>query len=214
MSSRRPAKLTDQIMDEALIRLGMAVPDSALARRARELITNVAAPFLVNHSVRCYAWAVELARHDRLQFDAEILYVAAMLHDIGLVPAYDLGGCYEVDGAVAAEQLAAEAGEPTARARAIYDVIALHDDETLSSDAASEVVLLWDSAGTDVTGHRFADVRPAIIPGVLAAYPRLDFKRAFTALIVDQALRKPTCPAAEMIATGIREEIAQAPFES
>jgi hypothetical protein len=202
------------MMDEALTRLGMHVPDSALARRARELITDVAAPFLVNHSVRVYAWAVELARHDRLQFDPEILYVSAMLHDIGLVPAFDLGGCYEVDGAIAAVRLVGEAGKPEARARAIYDVIALHNDEDLPPDTASEVLLLWDSAGTDVTGHRFADVRPAIIPGLLAAYPRVDFKREFTALVVDQASRKPTCPATEMIATGMLEEIAQAPFDS
>ena len=205
---------TDRIIDEALTRLGMPVPDSALARRSREVIADVAPPSLANHSVRCYAWAVELARHNRLRFDPEILYVAAMLHDIGLVPAYDLGGCYEVDGAIAAERLVGEAGEPEARARAIYDVIALHNLETLPPDSASEVVLIWDSAGTDVTGHRFADVRPAIIPGLLAAYPRVDFKREFTALVVDQASRKPTCPAAEMVATGMLEEIAQAPFDS
>jgi hypothetical protein len=202
------------MLDHALSRLGMPVPESALARRARELIADVAAPFLVNHSVRSYAWAVELARHDRLEFDPEILYVSAMLHDVGLVPPYDLGGCYEVDGAIVAERLVGEAGESEARARAIYDVIALHDDESLPPDPAPEVVLLWDSAGTDVTGHRFADVRPAIIPGLLAAYPRLDFKRGFAALIVDQASRKPTCPAAAMIATGILEEIADAPFDS
>jgi hypothetical protein len=201
-------------MDEALTRLGMPVPDSALARRARELIADVAAPFLVNHSVRVYAWAVELARYDRLQFDPEILYVSAMLHDIGLVPAYDLGGCYEVDGAIAAERLVGEAGEPEARARTIYDVIALHNDEDLPPDRAAEVVLLWDSAGTDVTGHRFADIRQAIIPELLAAHPRIDFKRQFTARLIDQASRKPTCPAAEMIATGILEEIARAPFDS
>jgi HD domain len=201
-------------MDEALTRLGMPVPDFALARRARDLITDVATPALVNHSIRVHAWAVELARYDRLRFDPEILYVSAMLHDIGLVPAYDLGGCYEVDGAIAAERLAIEAGEPEARARAIYDVIALHNDEELPPDAAAEVVLLWDAAGVDVTGDRFADIRPAIIPGLLAEYPRFDFKREFTALLVDQAARKPTCPAAGMIAEGILEEIAQAPFES
>jgi hypothetical protein len=201
-------------MDEALGSLRIPVPESALARRARELITDVAAPSLVNHSVRCYAWAVELARHDELQFDPEILFVSSMLHDIGLVPAYDLGGCYEVDGAIAAERLVRDAGETEARARAIYDVIALHNDETLPPDPASEVVLLWDSAGTNVTGHRVTDVRPAIIPGLLAAYPRLNFKKDFTALLVDQATRKPTCPAAEMIAAGILEEIAQAPFDS
>ena len=35
-----------------------------------------------------------------------------------------------------------------------------------------------------------------------------------TALVVDQASRKPTCPAADMLATGILEEIVQAPFDS
>jgi hypothetical protein len=206
--------MTLSIMDDALTRIGVPVPDSALARRARQLITDVAAPFLVNHSVRCYAWAVELARHDQLQFDPEILYVSAMLHDIGLVPAYDLGGCYEVDGAIAAQRLVLEAREPPARARAVHDAIALHNDETMAPDAASEVVLVWDAAGVDVTGERLTDVRPAIIPGVLAAYPRTDFKQAFTTLLVDQASRKPTCPAAEMIATGILEEIKLAPFDS
>jgi hypothetical protein len=201
-------------MDEALVALGVAVPDSVLARRARERISAAAEPVLVNHSVRCYAWAVELARHDRLEFDPEILYVASMLHDIGLIPPYDLGGCYELDGGIAAQQLARDASASDDGARAIYNVIALHNEEHLPPTAAAEVVLLWDSAGTDVTGNRFADIRPAIIPGVLAAYPRLDFKRAFTELLVDQAARKPTCPAVTMIAAGILEEIAQAPFES
>ena len=201
-------------MDEALTRLGMPVPDSALARQGRELIADVAASFLVNHSVRSYAWAVELARHDGLVFDPEILYVSAMLHDIGLVPAYDLGGCYEVDGAIAAERLAREAGAPADRARAIHDAIALHNNLEMSADVAAEVTLLWDATGVDVTGERHEDVRPAIIPGLLAAYPRIDFKREFTALFVDQATRKPSCSAAEMAARGILEEIAQAPFDS
>jgi hypothetical protein len=105
-------------------------------------------------------------------------------------------------------------GAADERARAVYDAIALHNDEKLPPDAAAEVVLLWDAAGVDVTGERLVDVRPAIIPGLLAAHPRVDFKRDFTALLVPQASRKPTCPAAELIAMGILEQIAQAPFES
>ena len=202
------------MIDVALTRLGMPVPDSALAKQARELITDVAEPFLVNHSFRSYAWAVELARHDDLQFDPEILYVAAMLHDIGLVPAYDLGGSFEVDSAIAAERLMREAGEPEGHARAVYDAIALHNNETLPPESASEVVLLWDSTGVDVTGDRFTDVRPAMIPGVLAAYPRLTFKRDFAALFADQASRKPSSKAAGMVSEGMLEAIAQAPFDS
>ena len=137
-----------------------------------------------------------------------------MLHDIGLVPAYDIGGCYEVDGAVAAERFVGEAGEPEARARAIHDVIALHNNDELPSDAAAEVVLLWDATGVDVTGDRLTDVRSEVVPGLLAAYPRLDFKQGFAALFADQASRKPACLAAAMAATGLLEQIAQAPFES
>ena len=201
-------------MDEALSGLGMPVPDSALARRARELISDVATPAFVNHSVRCYAWAVDLARHDRLAFDPEILYVAALLHDIGLVPAYDLGGDYAVDGAIAAERLAVETGAPKPRARTIFDAIAMHNDDAMPPDPAAEVVLLWDATGVDVTGERFADVGSAIITPLLAAYPRLEFKREFAARFADQVSRKPTSRAAEMAAGGILDEIARAPFES
>ena len=201
-------------MEDALVRLGMPVPDSALARQARELVTEVAPPYLANHSVRAYAWAVELAMHDGWSFDPEILYVSAALHDIGLVAAYDLGGCFEVDGAIAAEHFALDAGAQAPRARAIYDVIALHMLPSAPEGSAAEVVLLNDSTGTDVTGYRFADVRPASVAPILAAYPRLTFKRDFAAAFVDQASRKPGCSVARMVATGKLEAIAKAPFES
>jgi len=198
----------------ALRALGMPVPDSALAVRAGELIVDVAPRFLVNHSVRAYAWAIELAWHEGLEVDPEILYVSALLHDIGLVPAYDIGGCFEVDGAVAAERFALEQGEPEERARAISDVIAMHMLAAAPAGSTSEVVLLNDSTGVDVTGYRIGDVRQDSIPAVVAAYPRLDFKRDFAAAFVDQATRKPACRVAEMVATGKLEAIANAPFES
>lgn len=200
--------------DAALRALGMPVPDSAVARAARELIADVEPAFLVNHSIRAYAWAVELAAHDQLAFDPEILYVASVLHDIGLVSEYDRGGCFEVDGAIAAEAFALEHGQSPDRARAIYDVVALHMAAALPPDAPAEVVLLEASTGTDVTGYRFADVRPRAIPGVLAGYPRLNFKRDFAAMFRDQAARKPTCRVAEMVATGKLEAIDRAPFDS
>src|SRR5438132_670857 len=130
---------------DALRALGMPVPDSAFAQRARELIGDVAPRFLVNHSFRAYAWAAELAVHDTLVFDPEILYVSAALHDIGLVDAYDLGDCFEIDGAIAAERFALEQGQAEERARAIHDVIALHMTEELPPGSTSEVVLLSES---------------------------------------------------------------------
>ena len=85
---------------------------------------------------------------------------------------------------------------------------------TLPPDATSEDILLEASTGTDVTGYRIQHVRPASIPAILAAYPRLTFKRDFAAAFVDQATRKPHCRVAEMVRTGKLENIAAAPFES
>ena len=192
----------------------MPVPDSKIAREAEQLVADVEPAFLVNHSVRAYAWAVELAWHDALEFDPEILYVSALLHDIGLVGEYDIGGCFEVDGAIAAERFALDHGQTAERARAIYDVVALHMLAEAPPGSTSEVILLNDSTGVDVTGYRILDVRPSAIPEVLRAYPRLDFKEGFAAMFVDQATRKPTCRVAEMVATGKLEAIAKAPFDS
>ena len=200
-------------LDGTLKAIGIPVPDSTFARAARGHILDVAPPYLVNHSLRAYAWAVELARHDNLRFDKEILYVSALLHDIGLVPAYDLGGCFETDGAIEAERFSLEHGQPPERARAIYDVIDLHMLAEAPPGSTIEVVLLNDSTGTDVTGWRYEDVRPEVIAPILAAYPRLEFKRDFAAAFVDQASRKPTCRVAEMVRTGKLEAIATAPFE-
>ena len=198
----------------ALKALGMPVPDSAIARRAGDLIADVEPAFLINHSVRAYAWAVELAWHDALEFDPEILYVSALLHDIGLVADYDIGGCFEIDGAVAAERFALDHHQAPDRARAIHDAIAMHMLADVPPGSTSEVVLLNDSTGVDVTGYRIGDVRPTAIPQVLAAYPRLDFKVGFAGVFFDQATRKPTCRVAEMVATGKLEAIADAPFQS
>ena len=201
-------------LEGTLSAIGIPVPDSSFAREARELIGEVAPPYLVNHSVRAYAWAVELARHDDLVFDQEILYVAALLHDIGLVPAYDLGGCFETDGALEVERFALSHGQSKARARAIYDTIDLHMLAEAPKGSTNEVILLNDSTGTDVTGYRYGDVRPEAVAPILTAYPRLTFKRDFAAAFEDQAARKPTCRVAEMVRTGKLEAIANAPFES
>lgn len=201
-------------LEDALTQIGQPVPDSAFARAAREHILDVAPAYLVNHSIRAYAWAVELARHDGLRFDPEILYVSAMLHDIGLVPAFDLGGCFERDGAIEAGRFSLEHGQAPDRARAVYDVIDLHMLAEAPPGSTNEVVLLNDSTGTDVSGYRYEDVRPEAIGPILAAYPRLEFKREFAAAFVDQASRKPTCRVAEMVRTGKLEYIANAPFDS
>jgi hypothetical protein len=140
--------------------------------------------------------------------------VSAVLHDIGLVPAYDVGGCFEVDGAVAAREFVLAHGCPADRAGRIHDVIVRHMAAEQPPDATPEDILLDQSTGTDVTGYRFGDIRPALVAPILAAYPRLGFKTRFAAAFEDQAARKPDCRVGEMVRAGKLGAIAAAPFES
>jgi HD superfamily phosphodiesterase len=202
--------VTDTV--DALRAFDMPVPDSSVARRALELIGDSEPAFLVNHSIRSYAWAVALAAIDGLDFDPEILYVAALLHDIGLVPDFDKGGCFEFDGAEFAEGWALEAGMTRDSALAVRDAIALHMAAEIPASARSESVLLSDSTGTDVRGYRLDQLSMTLVPRVVEAFPRLDFKREFSAQFADQAARKPGCRVAEMVAAGSLARIQAAPF--
>ncbi len=191
-----------------------ARPDSRLARRAEKLVAEVSPPFLTNHCFRSHFFAVALAERDRVRFDAELLYVAALLHDLGLVARFDTGRCFEEDGADAAAALAAEAGWPPARCDALAEAIRLHLAVAVELEDRPEAFLLWHSTGLDVVGNRFGELSAETVAAVLASCPRLDFKQGFTDLVADQAERKPGCWAAAAMQRGLAERIAAAPFAS
>jgi hypothetical protein len=192
----------------------LARPDSALARRAEELVAEAEPGFLANHSYRSHFWAVALAERERVRFDPELLYVAALLHDIGLVARFDTGKCFEEDGAGVAVRLAAESGWPAERCEAVAEAIRLHVAVHVALEDSAEGYLLWHSTGLDVGGHRYGELTARTVEQVLAAYPRLDFKAGFTELVADQAERKPGCWAERAMQGGLRERMAAAPFVS
>jgi hypothetical protein len=190
------------------------VPDSSLAREAEDLLRTASPAFLTNHSFRSHAWAIALAERDRVRFDSELLYVAALLHDIGLLAQYDTGRCFEEDGAHVAAELAVGEGWPAERSEALAEAIRLHTAIDISLEDGPEAYLLWHATGVDVTGHRYGEIDVDTVFAVVASYPRLDFARGFTELVADQAARKSGCWANRVIEGGLAERIAAAPFES
>src|ERR1700676_741232 len=82
---------------------GVTIPDSKLAREATELVRDTEPTLLFNHSTRVYYFASLAGRRRELKFDSELLYIAAMFHDMGLTPRYSSkSDRFEVDGANAA----------------------------------------------------------------------------------------------------------------
>jgi HD domain len=189
-------------------------PDSRVAARAEDLVRAVSPPFLTNHSFRSHFFAVALARRDEVRFDEELLYVAALLHDIGLVEEFDTGKCFEEDSADAATRLAAEEEWAAERSERLAEAIRLHVATEIDLADGPEAYLLWHSTGLDVGGHRYGELGAATVAAVLDAYPRLDFKEGFTGLVANQASRKPGCWAARAMDAGLAERVAAAPFET
>jgi HD superfamily phosphodiesterase len=123
-------------------------PDSRLAREATDLVQSCSPDFLVNHCFRSHAWAVALAERDGVRFDAELLYVAAVLHDLGLIAQFDTGRCFEADSAAAAVELATEHGWPEARQEVLAEAIRLHVAIEIALEDGPEAYLLWHATAS------------------------------------------------------------------
>src|ERR1700742_2727549 len=106
---------------------GISIPDSKIAREAAELVRQHETEMLFNHSVRVYVFGAIKGIRDKLKFDSELLYVAALFHDLGLADAYHTETKrFEVDGADAAHTFLRRYGIPEPKADLVWEAIALH----------------------------------------------------------------------------------------
>ena len=85
---------------------GVDVPDTALANDATALIRETTPPLIFDHSRRVFLFGSLQARALGLTPDPELLYVAALFHDTGLVEPYRGDEQrFELDGADLAKAL-------------------------------------------------------------------------------------------------------------
>jgi hypothetical protein len=161
-------------------------------------------------------------------FRAEDAFVAAMFHDSGLLPAFErTKHSFEVDGADTAERWVLNNGGSKAEASRVWYAVEMHTgDPVLPSRQGPEAMLVYLGAGADVDGPDAGDIETRQIEEVLAAFPRLNFKRRFTDLLIAHCLRKPDSRHGTWLESLCREhaphppptgaverEIAAAPFK-
>lgn len=161
----------------------IAIARTDVAQAATALCTEVSDPSLIQHCMRTYFWGSILGHQSRLEFDAELFYVACVLHDLGLTPHAPSSKrvpCFAVAAARAAELFLASQGWSAARSRKVGDAIAMHINPYVSA-SAPEAHLLQAGAGVDVIGLHFEEINPSTVAAVVARFPRLSFKRVFEA---------------------------------
>lgn len=193
------------------------LPDSASALRAAELCTQLSPLWLEHHCTRTYLWGSLLAQRQGLKYDEELLFVAAMLHDLGLTETH-LGKaadahCFSVEGARAAKAFAGEEQWDERRQEALAEAICLHLNVTVDIKLGAEAHLLQAGAAYDVIGTSYQSIAPKTRSLVLERYPRLGFKHEINASLQQQVLLRPDSRAAFLYhSLDFGERIAHAPF--
>ncbi len=157
------AKRADRAMLQALIRSAEdQIPSTPIARAAEELCKTVSQPWLLAHCYRTYVIGALLGR--TLSFDSDMLFVASMLHDIGLTEAFEQGSdpglvsgyarkdapCFAVRGAGVAQSLATIHGWPRASRDILAEAISIHVNVRVARSRGVEGHLLNAGSAFDV----------------------------------------------------------------
>jgi hypothetical protein len=193
----------------------LPVPHTSAAHAALEVATAYCSPALLQHSQRSYLWAAARGLDLGLDVDYELLYVASLLHDVGLVRQFDnVSLSFDEAGAHVAWVFAAGAGWSLARRTRAAEVIIRHMWDEVDPAEDAEGHLLEVGTAIDISGRDPDLWSPQLRAEILAAHPRLDLAPEFTACFADQARRKPDSSAAAAVRGGIAERIARNPLDA
>lgn len=195
---------------------GLEIPDSPLALSADRFCREVSPHYLVDHCLRSFAWATLLAQRDDLSFDSEVLYLACMLHDLGLTDSALPQGdqlCFAVSGAQAAERfLQSQGGRPEV-ALLVAEAISLHLNVQVALRCGAEAHLLRQGSGMDVIGMRFHEVSPEARQQVLQRYPRADFAKQIAARLGHPCICHPGTRTHLLCQLGFLRMIRRSPWQ-
>ncbi|MFG1808124.1 HD domain-containing protein [Streptomyces sp. NPDC049040] len=193
----------------------LVLPGTAAAAAALETASEYHSPALLNHSVRAYLWAAADGTARGIAFDPELLYVAALLHDIGLVPVFDSHTvAFEEAGGHVARVFAAGAGWPPERRERLSEVIVRHMWPQVDVAMDPEGHLLARSTAAEIVGRDLDDWDADFRAEVLERHPRLDLAEDFLACFRAQAERKPESSAAAAVRSGLATRIAANPLDA
>jgi len=126
-----------------------------LAEEVDELVARVGTHPVWGHAhcLRVHALAEELAKAEHLSYDAEILRIAALLHDVGLYKAYAFREApdHARRSADVAERILKDGDFPPQATRAVIEAI-VHHPPGATPAASTEAALLKDAVALDYLG--------------------------------------------------------------
>jgi hypothetical protein len=159
---------------------GVVVPDTELVRKALEYAGKVYEPYLFNHVMRSWLFAVSLAKIQTVDHDEEVVAVGTLLHDVTLNTSFRGPRRFEVEGADIARNFALDAGVVGQRAQLIWDSVALNSTPSIGLYKEPEVALCTAGICLDVVGLQYSRISAVEVRAIVDAFPRLGLKRKMT----------------------------------
>lgn len=169
----------------------MKAPDTAICRAALDLAKEASPAFLYHHLLRSFAFGHMVGQQGKADYDAEMLFLGAILHDLGLVDRFIGKDRFEIDGADAASRFLSEKGYPDKKIAIIWDAIALHTTLNIPQRKQPEIALVQLGSGIDVGAFPLDLISADMMTRILEAYPRLGFKQAMLEALANVVRRKP-----------------------
>lgn len=158
---------------------GITVPESPLVNRAIEYARQKCEPYLFNHVMRSWLFAVRFGQSRGVVHDAEVVAVGTLLHDVTLNESFAGPRRFEVEAADLVMSFATEAGVDERRARLIWDIVALNSTPSIAFYKQPEVALATAGIALDAVGVQYDELPANEIEAILAEFPRLGLKDRF-----------------------------------
>jgi hypothetical protein len=170
---------------------GVKFPDTKLAKEATGLVREASPLPLFNHCLRAYVFADSLGRKMNRRYDSELLYLACVMHDLGLVEQCIKKARFEIDGADAAEEFLTHHGYSPEKIAVVWEAIALHASMEIPLRRQSEVALVHMGAFMDGGIMKVDEFPTSFYEEVFEALPRLQSRKNFIEMLANVLKRKP-----------------------
>lgn len=169
---------------------GVRFIDSKIARLATDFSRSASPPYLFNHAVRTFLFGSLVGRALGQKFDEELLYLACILHDLGLTERFQGELPFELQGAETAKRFLGQQGYPKESIGVVWDGIAMHASP-IGQFKKPEIALVGEGAGADVIGPDYSQIKKSDVDAIVNAFPRLKLKEEFVQTCADVARKYP-----------------------
>ena len=170
----------------------LALPTGPVVDASLALVRSTESQPIVDHSIRSFLFARLVAEQegclDDSAYDEELLFAAAVMHDLGLGDRAEGQARFEVEGADLAASLLRSQGVAEPDIDRVWEAIALHSSHGIADRRGLLTYLTYKGVFVDV-GHLADAIEERLRDEVLSALPKPPGDNSILTAILEHGTR-------------------------